>query len=41
MPETTMGHFSHQWDMGVDPDATEIQALSHAHGSAEILGPNR
>ena len=36
-----MGHFCRQWDMGVDPDATEIQTLSHAHGPAEILGPNR
>ena len=34
-------HLGHQWNMGVDPDATEIEGFGHPHCAAMVLGPDR
>ena len=39
--ETTMWHLGHHWDVGVDPDAAEVEGLGHAHCAAMVLGPDR
>jgi len=38
--ETTMWHLGDDWDVGVNPDATEVKSLGHAHRTAMVLGPD-
>src|SRR5437588_9786247 len=35
-----MWHLSYEWDVGVDPDAPEVEAARHPHRSAVVLGPD-
>jgi len=39
--EAAVRHLRNDWDMGVDPDASEVKGLGHAHRGAVILGPDR
>ena len=38
--ETTVWHLGSKWNVGVDPNATEVQALAKAHCGGVIRGPN-
>src|SRR3954453_17233643 len=38
--EAAVRHLGHQRDVGVDPDAAEVQPLAHPHGPAEVPGPH-
>ena len=38
--EATVGHFSHHRDVGVNPDAAEIEGLCHPHRPTMIFGPD-
>ena len=39
--EAAMWHLSNDWNVGVDPDASEVKGLGHAHRSSVVLGPDR
>ena len=39
--EATMRHFSDDWNVGVNPDAAEVEGLGHAHGATMVAGPYR
>jgi hypothetical protein len=36
-----MWHLGHQWNMSVNPDASEVKGLGHPHRSAVVFGPDR
>lgn len=38
--ETAMWHLSNHRDMGIDPDASEIEGLRHTHRTAMVLCPD-
>jgi hypothetical protein len=38
--EAAVGHLGDQGDVGVDPDAAEVQGAGHAHGAAVVAGPD-
>src|SRR5829696_7478400 len=38
--ETAVGHLGDQGDVGVDPDAAEVEGAGHAHGAAVVAGPD-
>src|SRR5215217_6952877 len=38
--ETAVGHLGDQGDVGVDPDAAEVEGAGHAHGAAVVTGPD-
>src|SRR3954452_15691035 len=39
--EAAVRHLGDQRDVGVDPDAAEVQGAGHAHGPDVVLGPDR
>jgi len=39
--EAAVRHLGNDRDVGVDPDASEVKGLGHAHRGAVILGPDR
>ena len=39
--KATVRHFGHDWDVGIDPDASEVKSLGHPHGSTMVLSPDR
>src|ERR1700722_13294656 len=38
--EATVWHFGDQRDVGVDPDAAEVEVTRHPHGPAVVTCPN-
>ena len=38
---STVRHLGHKWNVGIDPDAAEVEGLRHSHRSAMVLGPDR
>src|ERR1700730_16602814 len=40
MLEASMGHLRHQRNVGVDPDAPEVQGTSHPHGASVVVSPH-
>jgi hypothetical protein len=38
--EAAVGHLGDQGDVGVDPDAAEVEGPGHAHGAAVVAGPD-
>ena len=39
--ESAMWHLGNDWNVGIDPDAAEVEGLGHAHRAAMVLGPDR
>ena len=39
--KSAVRHFSDDWNMGIDPDAAEVEGLGHAHRPSVVLGPDR
>ena len=39
--ETAMWHLRHQWDVGINPDTSEVKGLSHPHCASMVFGPDR
>jgi len=38
--EATVWHLGHDWNVGIDPNATKIECPSKPHGSTVIFGPD-
>src|SRR4029453_17775621 len=38
--EATMWHLGNEWDVRIDPDAAEVEALGHPHRPAVVAGPH-
>src|SRR4051794_7584446 len=38
--EPSVWHFSDQWNVRVDPHASEVETLGHAHCPTEVFGPD-
>jgi len=38
--EATMRHLSHDWNVGVDPDAAKVKRLGHPHCPPVVLSPD-
>src|ERR1700730_11446272 len=41
VPEAAVGHLGDERDVGVHPDAAEVQAARDAHRPAVVTGPDR
>ena len=39
--KASMWHFSNDRDVGINPDASEVKGLGHAHRTGMVLGPDR
>lgn len=35
-----MWHLRDKWNMGIDPDATEVKSFGHAHRATMVGGPD-
>ena len=38
--KSTVWHLGDDWDVGINPDAAEVEGLGHTHGSTVVFGPD-